>query len=231
MLEPDGANLGSVLKHLIQGQPSEWKMLQQYLKRIYPGFGSLVVNEVNEFDVLTFYVGSSRHDSDFLLGSNISDGTLRALAILAAIFQDSSNISLIGIEEPESGLHPAAAGLLLHAFQNASSRTQIVVTSHSADLLDDKSVSPESILVVTSVNGDTQIGPLDKVGRSILRDHLFSAGELLRQDQLKPEIPTPKFNRIRVQRHKVLKIGELERQIDAAARQMPPHRVRSASSV
>jgi hypothetical protein len=33
----------------------------------------------------------------------------------------------------------------------------------------------------------TQIGPLDEAGRSVLKDKLFTAGELLRQNQLAPD--------------------------------------------
>jgi hypothetical protein len=42
---------------------------------------------------------------------------------------------------------------------------------------------------VESDNNNTRIGPVDKIGRSALRDRLFTAGELLRQNQLAPERP------------------------------------------
>jgi len=48
--------------------------------------------------------------------ANMSDGTLRALGILVALFQPggSGRIPLVGIEEPAVALHPAAAGVLMH---------------------------------------------------------------------------------------------------------------------
>jgi predicted ATPase len=123
--------------------------------------------------------------------ANMSDGTLRALGILVALFQQSNGsrlrVPLVGIEEPEIALHPAAAGVLRDCLRDASRHTQVLVTSHSPDLLDDKDLDPDAILAVVADGGVTRIGPLDAVGRSTLRDHLFTAGELLRLDQLRPD--------------------------------------------
>lgn len=72
----------------------------------------------------------------------MSDGTLRALGILAAIFQGSNGtrVPLVAIEEPEVALHPAAAGVLLDGLRETSQFTQLLVTSHSPDVLDDESI-------------------------------------------------------------------------------------------
>jgi predicted ATPase len=120
---------------------------------------------------------------------NMSDGTLRALGVLTALFQGNQDFapSLIGIEEPETALHPAASAALREALTKASATTQVMVTSHSPDLLDDRSIQPEHILAVVSEGGETRIGPLDAASVSVMRDHLFSAGELLRLNQLKPD--------------------------------------------
>jgi hypothetical protein len=63
----------------------------------------------------------------------------------------------------------------------------VLVTSHSGDLLDDERISTESILAVYAEEGLTQIAPLDEAGRSALRQRLYTAGELLRQNQLRPD--------------------------------------------
>jgi hypothetical protein len=54
-------------------------------------------------------------------------------------------------------------------------------------LLDDPKVPPESILAVVCEGGRTRIGPVDTVGLSVLRDQLYTAGELLRLGQLLPD--------------------------------------------
>jgi hypothetical protein len=78
--------------------------------------------------------------------------------------------------------------------RDASEHVQVLVTSHSPDLLDDEGIPDESILAVVSEHGETRIGPLDPTGRSVLRDHLYTPGELLRLDQLRPdpELSQPK---------------------------------------
>ena len=119
----------------------------------------------------------------------MSDGTLRAFGVLVALFQGAGNGEghrhLIGIEEPEVALHPAAAGVLTDSLNDACHHAQILVTSHSPDLLDNDSIADESILAVVAKHGETRVGRLDEVGRSALRDHLYTAGELLRMDQLR----------------------------------------------
>lgn len=123
--------------------------------------------------------------------ANMSDGTLRALSVLVSLFQfsngDGPTVRLVGIEEPETALHPAAAALLLDSLLEAIERLQVIVTSHSPDLLDSKELLTESILAAVGSEGDTQIAQMDQHGREALRDRLYTAGELLRLGQLLPD--------------------------------------------
>jgi len=72
----------------------------------------------------------------------------------------------------------------MDAFRDAASHTQVLVTTHGADLLDRFDPEEDHILVVENRNGRTEIGPLDLASRDAIREHLFSAGEMLRMDQL-----------------------------------------------
>lgn len=133
-------------------------------------------------------VKGSEHPWKFFAGS-MSDGTLRALGVLVALGQASDErnpVRLIGIEEPESAIHPAATTVLLEALLDAASQTQVIVTSHSPDLLESREISDEQIVAVAAEEGVTVLGPLTDVGRSALREHLYSPGELLRMSQLEP---------------------------------------------
>jgi predicted ATPase len=133
-------------------------------------------------------VAGSEHPWRFL-AQNMSDGTLRALGVMTALLQSNVDYSptLIGIEEPETALHPAASAALREVLVEASRHTQVLVTSHSPDLLDDQDIDADSILSVISEGGETKIAPLDEASRQVLREHLFSAGELLRLNQLAPD--------------------------------------------
>jgi predicted ATPase len=121
----------------------------------------------------------------------MSDGTLRALGILVALFQSQGSsvpsVPLVGIEEPEVALHPAAVGALLDALREASESTQVIVTTHSPDLLDFADPDKELLLAVYAEKGETQIAPVDEASRKAVRDRLYTPGELLRMDQLRPD--------------------------------------------
>ncbi len=65
-----------------------------------------------------------------------SDGTLRFLAMLAALLDEDSS-GLYFFEEIETGLHPSRLHLLVDLIerQTAKGRVQVVATTHSPDLL------------------------------------------------------------------------------------------------
>ncbi len=69
----------------------------------------------------------------------------------------------------------------------ASKNLQVAVTSHSPELLDDKSISVDTILAVESQNGETRIGPIDEAGRTAIKDRLYTVGELMRLNQLEAD--------------------------------------------
>jgi len=189
-LERDGSNLASVLARLGTTSPKRTEQLVRYLGRIVPGVIGIETRMFGDRLALEFRqrVRGAAHPWRFR-ANNMSDGTLRALGVLVALFQvganGSPNPKVVGIEEPESALHPGASGVLVSALRVASEWAQVLVTSHSTELLDEE-LPADSILAVHAEEGETHIGPVDEVGESALRDRLFSAGELLRLDQLRP---------------------------------------------
>jgi predicted ATPase len=192
LLKRDGSNITSVLSRISTQSPDRKRRIEEYLAKVVPGIVGVERRAVGPRETLEFRqtVRGAKYPWQFLAG-NMSDGTLRAFGVLVAIFHAAANGDapprLVGIEEPEVALHPAAAGVLTDALRDASEHAQILVTSHSPDLLDDEAIPNESILAVMAEDGETHIGPLDEAGRSALSDHLYTAGELLRLDQLRPD--------------------------------------------
>jgi hypothetical protein len=84
--------------------------------------------------------------------------------------------------------------VLIDSMRDAVSMRQVLVTSHSPELLDNPSIGDSEILAVVSEAGQTRIGRLDEAGRSVLSDHLFTAGDLLRMNQLRPDPATRSLN-------------------------------------
>jgi predicted ATPase len=124
--------------------------------------------------------------------TSMSDGTLRAVGVLVALFAGASELDApLGIEEPEAALHPGAAGVLLDALRDASDHRQVLVSTHSPELLDSSTIVPEEILAVRAEGGVTRINRLDRGGELALRESLFTAGELLRVDQVAPDPSGP----------------------------------------
>jgi predicted ATPase len=169
--------------------------VEEYLAKVAPGVNGAERSGVGHMETITFLQQVEGTDRPWRLPAiNMSDGTLRALGVLVALLQkpERGDIPLVGIEEPEVAIYPAAAGVLRDCLREASRNTQILVTSHSPDLLDDPMVSSDMVLAVVADKGETTVGPVDEATRSVLRDRLFTAGELLRADQLRPDPATRK---------------------------------------
>ena len=189
ILNEDGRNLAGVLASLEKRNPTSLTLIQEYLRQVTPGVESVARIPVGNLETLEFRQRVSGQISPWRFPAiNMSDGTLRALAVLTALLQgDGGSPSLIGIEEPEIALHPAAAGILWDAIQEGRERNQVLVTTHSTDLLDRKDIPIETILATDSDSGTTQIGPIIESSRRVLRERLATPGELLRQKRLQPE--------------------------------------------
>lgn len=122
--------------------------------------------------------------------TSMSDGTIRAAGVLAALFQPATldgRVSLVGIEEPETALHPAAAGVLFDALTEASQHVQVVATSQSADLLDREDLDLTTVQPVSMERGQTVIGNVDRASRQIVEKRLHTLGELMRGNQVMPD--------------------------------------------
>ena len=191
LLKRDGGNAASVLARLARS-PEIKKRIEEYLGKVVTGVTGVDKRSVGPRETIEFrqqVVGAK--DPWRFFASNMSDGTLRAFGVLVALFQQAGGNGgtprFVGIEEPEVALHPAAADVLIDSLHDGAEHAQVLVTSHSADLLDDKQISDDSILAVVARRGETRIGPVDEATRTILRDKHCTAGELLRMNRLRPD--------------------------------------------
>jgi predicted ATPase len=189
-LKHSGENIASVIRHLERTAPEKIAIITDYLQKVVPSIREIKLKTFDTRETLEFYqeVGLTKDPWRFS-AENMSDGTLRALGILTALFQGNPDYRplLVGIEEPETALHPAATHALCEALQQASEQTQVIVTTHSPDLLDSETIDADTILAVNINRGETKIAHIDATSKDMLKRHLFSAGELLRQDQLEPD--------------------------------------------
>ncbi|MFI1562544.1 AAA family ATPase [Streptomyces sp. NPDC020490] len=192
-LVENGSELGPALAVL---GDQERERISQYLGVIVPG-----VVEVGPTDPSADYIAArisfatdGETEPHVFRAESMSEGTIRAIGLLTALFQPDARegwIPLIAVEEPELALHPLAAGALYDALTEASEYVQVLATTQSAELFDRKEADLSAIRVVAAEHGVTVIGEVDPVSRSIVADGLATTAELLRSDQLRPVVEPP----------------------------------------
>lgn len=116
----------------------------------------------------------------------LSDGTLRILAILTALYVGSPP-GLLCVEEPENSLHPSVIDSLLTEFRNASERgTQVLITTHSPHLLNRLNLAVDTAYFVDRPSGAARFTRLPADERTRKEMERYGLGELLEQGALKP---------------------------------------------
>ncbi|MEQ8964658.1 MAG: AAA family ATPase [Azospirillaceae bacterium] len=190
-LDRSGWNLAAVIKRLGEEQPGRLDRIQEYLARIVPGIEGVDHKAYGPRETLEFRqtVQGQAHPWRFH-AANMSDGTLRSLGVLTALFHqpraEKDPVPFVAIEEPEVTIHPGAAAVIMDALIEASAQGQVLATTHSPDLLDHGEIGTESILTVESHEGETRIRPADPSAISMIRQSLYTIGELHRLGQLTP---------------------------------------------
>lgn len=191
-LHRSGSNLGAVVKNMEREEPRTLERIQEYLRQIVPGIVSIEHRSYGPRESIEFRqrVVGQGHPWRFH-AANMSDGILRSLGVLTALFHNSEPVEipvpLVTIEEPEITIHPHAAGIVMDAMIEASRTQQILATTHSPDLLDHDGIDSRSILAVRNVDGETRISPVDQAAVAAIREALYTPGDLLRLNQLTPD--------------------------------------------
>ena len=132
-VSPSGDNLALVLYNLIQIDFEFEEMLNQVFKDILPLTRKVRAVPAGKFSLAIEWHVEGCHEPFFLY--EMSDGTVRMLC-WAVILHSPKLPSLIVIDEPELGIHPAWMPILAEWIKRAAQKTQVIVTTHSPDLLD-----------------------------------------------------------------------------------------------
>ncbi|HST58275.1 MAG TPA: AAA family ATPase [Longimicrobium sp.] len=173
----DASNLGLILHDLSQTSAKREEMIS-YLRKFYEQ-ARYISTKVQGGTIQLFI---EEEGGRLVPATRLSDGTLRYLCLLAILLHPNPP-PLIGIEEPELGLHPDVVPTIAELLKKASERTQLFVTTHSDVLVSALSDTPESILVCESMPSGTNVERLD-AGR--LREWLkeYSLGEIWRMGEI-----------------------------------------------
>lgn len=188
-LKSDGSNAAAVLRNLQRKRPQNYQRLCRLLSKVVPGLERVEPISVGSKDTLQFRQDVGDQQPWRFSAINMSDGTLRVVGVLLALYQQPPP-ALVAIEEPESTIHPAAVEVLVDIFKTTASRTQLVIATHSPDILDDEEIGDAELRAVEMQEGQTIISPLDRTSREAIRRRLYSAGELMRIGELRPDRAT-----------------------------------------
>lgn len=141
-LLPDGSNVAGVIASLPEGNKAKIETtLTKYVGQLPDNpFKKIYVELVGKFgqDAMLYGTevlpGGEEIDID---ARSMSDGTLRAIALLTAILTREKG-SLLVIEEVDNGLHPSKAGLLLNFMLELGKQqgVDILITTHNPALMD-----------------------------------------------------------------------------------------------
>ena len=148
-LRSNAGNLAAFLygiKNQKGGEPY-YNRIVRYIRQVMPQFGDFIM-EPSVMDPNYISLDWREQNSDYIFSVNqISDGTLRFIALTTLLLQPAKSMpSLIVIDEPELGLHPAAISILAGMIKKASETSQVVLATQSPELLDQ--FSADKVVVV-----------------------------------------------------------------------------------
>jgi predicted ATPase len=175
----DGEELVSCLYYLRETERDRFDTIEDTLRAAFPRFERLDFPPVaaGTLGLAWRETGTSK---PFYM-HQLSEGTLRFLW-LATLLQSPGLTALTLLDEPEVSLHPELLSLLADMLREASSRTQIVVATHSDRLI--RFLDPKEVLVMDSDdNGMTGLKWADELDLAVWLndyslDELWSNGTL-----------------------------------------------------
>ena len=149
-----GENLAALLNTLQALNEQQFRYLEKELEAVIPAITGIdvSVNSVGDVEL-------NLQEGEKLVSSRVvSEGTLRALGLLA-LRDVKGETTLVGLEEPENGIHPRRISLVAEILDNRRlmEDTQFIVTTHSPLLLE--FIRPEFFYVCRQVDGVTVIEP------------------------------------------------------------------------
>ncbi len=144
----DGRNLGTVLHEVLtrHGYRQSAEQLNESLRAAYPSFEGITAETV--FGA-TPAVLVRVHEKGMGRGMemwDLSDGMLRFLCLGTALLNPLPS-PLIAIDEPEAGLHPRLLPIVADMIKSASEKTQVLITTHSPDLLNNFDLDDVAVMV------------------------------------------------------------------------------------
>lgn len=185
-MEERGENWGSILAETLKSAARA--DLIEAMNRVTGDIDDVRVTPLGGYLLVQFRHGTSsskdKKKARWFDAFQESDGTLRMAGILTALLQ-SPLPGVVGIEEPELTIHPGGLKLLTEYLRQAARQTQLILTTHSPDILDH--LEADEIRVVHREGGATRVSKMATDQKDAVIQRLRTLGEVLRYEGLRSE--------------------------------------------
>lgn len=179
-LLPDARNLAECLNSMQSQQPHLFDEYVRYINHIFPSVHrvqAVAVAGQQSFEIRTWLVPTHARRPDLSISlSQAGTGVSQVLAILY-VAMSSLEPTVIGIDEPNSFLHPKAVRSLLQILNSLPIKHQYIITTHSPEVI--RSAEPEAVSIVVNDDGKSSIQVLDPQNIEHIKEGLASIGARL----------------------------------------------------
>ena len=179
-LRSHGGNLAAILYRLEHEDRQRFDLICRHIGRILPGFDRFVIEESYGKVLLRW----KAKWTDKTFGPHLtSDGSLRFFALVTLLSLPSEMLpSVILLDEPELGLHPAAIGLIARMIKRLSAEKQVIVATQSTLLVDEFSL--DEIIVLNLEDGRTVLRRLEPTDYKVWLEQDYSSSQLWQKNLL-----------------------------------------------
>lgn len=183
MLREDGSNLPAYLYYLQEKYPKTFKRIEQTIQSISPFFErfNLIPFALDENAIFLEWI-DKEHPDMYFNAIHLSDGSLRFIALCTLLLQPNLP-SLLIIDEPELGLHPAAIDKISGLIRSVSKKgCQVIISTQSETMLNN--FEPDDIITVDREDNQSVFHRLEKSKLNSWLDD-YSIGELWNKSVIK----------------------------------------------
>ncbi len=181
LFRTNAANLAGYLSFLSKQHPAEYQLILKTVQLVAPFVRDFHLEPLRRNPKMIRLEWNHKSSDNYFDASALSDGTLRFICLCTLFLQPPAyRPSVILVDEPELGLHPYAITMLANLIKSASTKTQIVVSTQSALLLDH--FEPEDVLVAQLQDGATIINRLESQNLAQWLDE-YSLGQLWEKNE------------------------------------------------
>jgi predicted ATPase len=179
------SNAVNVLLSLSEKSPEALERISEILSAVTPVPVRVKPRAIGGMASLEFEQQNPDGSRGSYDATEVADGTLQLLGLSLAVFQRRFPLrTLMVFEEPESHVYPGALSVVADLLSGASEENQVLVTTHSPDLLDMKWITDRHLRIVYWDANASRVSKLGKTSREALNEGLMGAGELLRSSVL-----------------------------------------------